>query len=206
MLIFNLRIIIPILILPILSYGQIRIESISQDSLKIWSSDQLYIYEFYIINDGQDEELNVNVNSLKENTITKIGLGNKLDSSNFKIQLCNKEKALIRVFFKHIPNTTKADDIEIKILNQTDTLQTQFHYDVAPDEKEKKIKLFQNQFTKFLILDLDYNGIKEIVFFDKSRQQYEHIKTRSRILDLSFLEKGDYILEINNEEYIIHKF
>lgn len=190
---------------PFFLSAQIKIEKVSQDSLYIWNSDAFYIYEFYLLPLEEDKIVQVEVKSKGEGTVIKSGLGNeKIDSEVFKVQHCVDGKRRIQVFFKHIPGYKKEDEVEISLSTDTDTTQIKFHYQLKKEEV-KKIKMFQNRFTEYLIVDLDYGSIKEITLFDKTRQFSEQVKTRSRFLDLSFLQKGEYILEINNEEYIIHK-
>lgn len=187
------------------SFSQIKIDPVSQDDLKIWSSDQYYLFEFYVQNMQSEEPLHFDIKSQNENTLLKTGIQNKMiDSLEFSENLCANESMLIRLFFKHVPGTKKTDSIQITITQDTLTSNINFAYEVV-EEEDQLIKIFQSNFTKYMILDMDYGSIKEIVLYSKDRSQFEHIKSRTRLLDLSFLKKGAYILEINNEEYIINK-
>lgn len=187
------------------SFSQIKIDPVSQDDLKIWSSDQYYLFEFYVQNMQSEEPLNFDIKSHNENTLLKTGIQNKMiDSLEFSENLCANESKLIRLFFKHIPGTKKVDSIQIVITQDTVTTVLNFCYKVV-EEEDQLIKIFQSNFTKYMILDIDYGSIKEIVLYSKDRSQFKHIKSRTRLLDLSFLRNGAYILEINNEEYIINK-
>lgn len=186
-------------------FGQIEIQAISEPQLHLWSSDQYYLYEFYLANPGPDADIEIRLKSHQEASILKVGLGNtQIDSLAFGERICQGEKLLVRLFFKHIPGRVKEDSIEIIL--ETNQIQKNicFTYQIVKEE-DKLVKLFQTNFTKYLILDMDYGSIKELVLYSKDRSRFEHIKSRSRFLDLSFLENGAYILEINNEEYIINK-
>lgn len=185
--------------------SQLSMQNVSNSDLIIWSTDQLYIYEFYIENDGLDAGFKLELESTSENTSFHIGLGNKLiNDSSFEDSLCAKEKILVRIFFKNLPLASKSDSILIRIHQDTTTYESNFTYNLA-QEKVNTIKIFQDNFTKYLIMDIDYGSVKEVILYTKDRSKFEHIKSRSRLLDLSFLEKGQYIIEINNEEYIINK-
>ena len=186
-------------------HSQLSIQNVSNSTLFIWSTDQLYIYEFYIENDGLDDGFQLELESTNENTSFHIGLGNKLiNGSSFEDSLCEKEKILVQIFFKNLPLASKSDSILIRIHQDTTTYKSHFTYNLVQEEVNA-IKIFQDNFTKYLIMDIDYGSVKEVILYTKDRSKFEHIKSRSRLLDLSFLEKGQYIIEINNEEYIINK-
>ena len=185
--------------------GQIEIDSISKENLTIWSSDQYYWFEFYLSNSSKDQKFNLEAKAIKENTILKWGIENEAyDSLIVKRNFCEKERRLVRLFFKNVPGEGLADSIEIHIKSDSSEAKIYFNYTLLKEE-DKQVKVFQPNFSKHLIVDLDYGSVKEVVLYSEDRQHFEHVKSRSRILDLSFLEKGTYILEINNEEYIINK-
>lgn len=185
--------------------AQLNVVGISQNDLKIWSSDQYYLFEFYLQNNLKDQNFQVRVESVNESSIIKMGLGNEvIDSPNFNENLCINDEMLIRVFFKHVPNQVASDSIRIIITTDSSEQEVVFNYELV-EEEDRLVKLFQPNFTKYMILDIDYGSVKEVILYTENRSEFEHIKSRSRLLDLSFLEKGKYILEINNEEYIINK-
>lgn len=187
------------------SISQIKIDQISSSSLHIWSVDEFYIFEFYLENKCNDEGIRFEIKSKNEHTILKVGIDNiQVDSLDFGLKVCKDEKQLIRVLFKNIAGEKKTDTIEVLLANSVDTLIFDFQYKVEKNNW-KEVKIFQSNFTKYLILDAAYGSVKELILYDENRMNFEHIKSRSRFLDLSFLENGKYILEIDNEEYFINK-
>jgi hypothetical protein len=194
---------------PILNCGilfsQIEIEKISTDSLSIWSSNEFYIYEFYLKNNGETSDFEFKIESEKENSIIKVGLANfQIDSLNFTEEICQNERLLVRILFKNIPFSDKNDDISIQILYDSTSTELSFNYKLA-DPDPGKTKLFQSSFSKYLIMDLGLHSAKEVILYDEKRLNFEHITSRSRFLDLSFLSKGTYIIEIDDDEYVINK-
>lgn len=183
--------------------AQHQIEPISSDSLLIWSSDQYYLYEFYFLQNCSEKESKMKIKSINGSTVFKVCIDGKVyDGEN--ICLNSKEKQLVQVFFKNISFKEKKDNIEILISNKKDTLNLSYQYKKL-ESKKISTKIFQSNFTNYLILNSRYTQIDEIVLFTPNREQFEHIQSKSRFLDLSFLEKGSYILEIENDEYWIHK-
>ncbi|MEZ4936157.1 MAG: hypothetical protein R2799_01035 [Crocinitomicaceae bacterium] len=184
---------------------QINTDIISHDQLYIWSSDQFYWFEFYISTENLEQAFEIRAYAQKETTLIKIGIENEsFETEKAKKTLCRGEKALVRAFFKTISSQGSRDTVNIEITSDSSMKTLKFVFEMV-EEVDQKTKLFQPNFSNLLILDIDYGSIKEIILYTEDRQQFEHIKSRTRILDLSFLQIGTYILEINNEEYIINK-
>ncbi len=153
-----------------------------------------------LLNDSQitsDDIQNIVTFKQAETDIEFIGI---INSSNDKITLLPKKKLGSNLNYKiTIMDVENSHDLAIGI--QSTNFTTELIENISLSKKEKYVKLYPNPTNDILNITLHNSNIQLLEIMDLSgkifiKQQYNKLIIKNIALDISYLEKGSYLIRL----------